>query len=71
MLPPDLQECLLSLADTLPMLVANASTPDGVRQTVLNLARELKTMLGQDDLRTIEAAEVKAVMRAVAYRRED
>jgi hypothetical protein len=71
MLPPDLQECLLSLADMLPMLVANASTPDAVRQIVLNLARELKTTLAQDDLRTIQAAEVKAVMRAVAYRRED
>jgi len=71
MLPPELQRHMLSLAEILPLIVANAATPDPVVQVILKLIRELKTILGEDGLRTIQAAEVKAVLRAVAYRRED
>jgi hypothetical protein len=71
MLPPELQSQLLSLAETLPLIVANTATPDGIVKIILDLIQELKTTLGDDSLRTVQAAEVKAVMRAVAYRRED
>ena len=71
MLPPELQSQMLSLAELLPLIVANAGTPDPIVKTILKLVEELKTTLGEDSLRTIQAAEVKAVLRAVAYRRED
>jgi hypothetical protein len=71
MIPPELQSQLLSLADLLPLIVANHATPDTIVKIILDLVRELKTTLGDDSLRTIQAAEVKAVLRAVAYRRED
>jgi hypothetical protein len=71
MLPPELQSQMLSLADLLPLIVANHATPDPIVKIILDLAQELKTTLGEDGLRTIQAAEVKAVLRAVAYRRED
>lgn len=71
MLPPDLQKQLLSLADIVPLIVANAATPDALVQIFLNLVRELKTTLAEDGLKTVQAAEVKAVIRAVAYRLDD
>jgi hypothetical protein len=71
MLPPELQSQLLSLADVLPLIVANAATPEPLVEIILKLTRELKTTLGEDGVRTIHAAEVKAILRAVAYRRED
>lgn len=71
MLPPELQKQLLSLAEILPMIVANAATPDALVQIFLNFMQELKATLAEDGLRTVQAAEVKAVIRAVAYRLED
>lgn len=71
MLPLELQKQLLSLAELLPMIVVNAGTPEALIQVILNLVQELKTTLAEDGLRSVQAAEVKAVIRAVAYRLDD
>ena len=71
MIPPVTQSHLLALANIVAILLAHRLTPDDVRQILLKLTRELKTVLPADSLKDIEAAEAKAVVRAVAYRREE
>lgn len=71
MIPPKLHVHLLELAQAVSILLAYKLTPDSLRQILLNLTRELKTQLSPDDLKAVEAAEAKAVLRALAYRREE
>jgi hypothetical protein len=71
MIPPELHANLLALAKVVSILLAYKLTPQPLRQILLNLIRELKTQLSPDDQKAVEAAEAKAVLRALAYRRED
>jgi hypothetical protein len=71
MLPPTTQSQLLELASIVSILLAHRLTPDRVRAILLNLTKELKEVLPNDTLKDIEAAEAKAVIRAIAYRRGD
>lgn len=67
MMPQGTQNHLLSLAQVVGILLAHRLTPDRVRQILLNFVKELKTVLPSDSMKDIEAAEAKAVIRAVAY----
>lgn len=68
---PRLQVHLLTLADTVALILACRLTPDALREILLNFTKELKEILPPDSARSVEAAEAKAVIRAVAYRRDD
>lgn len=71
MIPPKLHSHLLTLAEVVSILLAYKLTPDSLRQILLNFTRDLKTQLPAEALKAIEAAEAKATLRALAYRRED
>jgi hypothetical protein len=62
---------LLALADSLAFLLADRFTPEAVREKCLKFAREFKDMLPPDSKRDVEAAEARAIIRALAYRRGD
>jgi len=71
MIPPKLHGHLLQLAETVSILLAYKLTPDSLRQILINFTKELKTQLSPEALKAVESAEAKAVLRALAYRRED
>lgn len=71
MIPPKLHVHLLTLAEVVSILLAYRSTPDPLRQILRNLTKEIKTQLSPDEMKAVEAAEAEAVLRALAYRRED
>jgi chorismate mutase len=71
MIPSVTQSHLLLLANIVAILLAHRLTPDDVRQLLLKLTKDLKSILPPDSLREIEAAEAKATLRAMAYRRVD
>jgi hypothetical protein len=69
--PSPLLEQLLLLSDVVSGLLAYKLTPDPIRQILLNLTKQIKETLPADDLNKLDAAEAKAILRALAYRRED
>jgi len=71
MIPPKLHSHLLELADIVSILLACKLTPESLRQILIGFTKELKTQLSPEALKAIEAAEAKATLRALAYRRED
>lgn len=68
---PQIQIQLLALAQTVALILANRLTPDSVRQILLKCTRELRDTLPMDSKKDVEAAEAEAIIRAVAYRRDD
>lgn len=71
MIPQNLQGHFLQLAEIVSILIACKMTPDSLRQILIKFTRELKTELSPEALKAVEAAEAKATLRALAYRRED
>jgi hypothetical protein len=72
MIPPNLLHAhVLALAETVSILLAYKLTPESLRQILLNFTKELKTELSPEALKAVEAAEAKATIRALTYRRED
>jgi hypothetical protein len=71
MIPPKLHGHLLKLAEIVSILLACKFTPESLRQILISFTKELKTQLSPEALKAIEAAEAKATVRALAYRRED
>lgn len=71
MIPPKIHDHLLTLAETVAILIACRMTPDTLRQILVNFTKELKTVLPPDSTRDIESAEARAIIRALAYRRDD
>jgi len=71
MAPSHLHEQLLLLSDVVSALLAYKLTPDRIRQILIKLTKEIKETLPPDDLNKLDAAEAKAILRALAYRRED
>ena len=71
MIPAALHAQLLVLSDVVASILAYKLTPDAIRQILLNLTKEIKETLPPDDLKALDAAEAKAILRALAYLRED
>ncbi len=71
MVPAGIQVQLLTLAEALSFLLASQFTPDAVRQKCLKFVREFKEILPPDSRNDVDAAEARAVLRAMAYRRDD
>lgn len=65
--PQGIQVHLLTLAEVVALLLASKLTPERVRQVLLRLTGELKEVLPEDGRRDTEAAEAKAVIKAIAY----
>ena len=68
--PQGIQAQLLTLADALAFLLADRLMPDSLRQRCLKFVHELKDELPIESRCDVEAAEARAVLRALAYRRE-
>ena len=71
MYPSNLHAQLLILSDVVSSLIAYRGTPDALLKILLNFAKELETQLPQESMKAVKAAEAKAILRALAYRRED
>ena len=71
MVPSNLHEQLLILSDVVSGLIAYQLTPDALLQILLNFTKEIKTQLPPEAVKAVQAAEAKAVLRALAYRRDD
>lgn len=71
MIPPKLHVHLLTLSEVVSILLAYKLTPDPLRQILCKLYKEVQRQLSLDDMKAVEAAEAKATLRALAYRRED
>ena len=71
MIPPRLHAHLLTLSEVVSIILSYKLTPDTLRQILINFTKELRAQLSPDDLKAVEAAEAKAILRALAYPRED
>lgn len=67
MIPPRLHAHLLTLSETVSILLSYKLTPDDVRQILINMVKDLRQTLPPDALKAIEAAEARATIRAVTY----
>ena len=62
---------MLMLSEIVSGLIAYKLTPDALRKILTNFAKQLETELPPDARKAVEAATAKAILRAVAYRRDD
>ena len=69
--PQGITTHLLTLAETVGLLLASRLTPDSIRQLLLKFTRELEDILPPESKKDVESIKARAVIRAVAHRRDD